>query len=423
MTAVSPASPPQHSTRQNVYLLFVLTLVCAVNWADRQVVPILFPGIRRDLGLSDTQLGVISGLAFSIIYALSAFAFGYLADRGLRTRVMAFGLVVWSMATAGSGLANSFWTLFAARFFTGIGEASLYPCALSLIAERFPAQRRGTALGIFSAAAAIGGGLGVGVGGRLSERVGWQNVFFIYGAVGLVCLPLLLSIREARRERAQHAESPAVAVRATLADVRLRYIWATGTIAMASGQGFGAWGPSYFVRHIGMTIAQAGALFGLAALTGGILGGLLGGSLADRRRKSRLGGELDVVGTAAVSASVLVFLTIELGQGPGASLGGLLATLAIYAIFPGLLAAMLSLVPAHRHGAAGALNTLFLAGVGAASGPSIVGFASDRIGDLHTALYIPVGGLFIASLVAVVAGRVVRARSPEAKEALAAAPG
>src|SRR4051812_40827279 len=110
------------------YLLTVLTIIGTVNWADRQVVPILFPGIRHDLGLTDTELGVIGGLAFSIIYALSSFEFGYAADRGMRKHIIAGALVVWSAATMASGLATSFWTLFAARFFTGIGEASLYPC-------------------------------------------------------------------------------------------------------------------------------------------------------------------------------------------------------------------------------------------------------------------------------------------------------
>jgi MFS family permease len=421
MNAVSqPTSQP--SRLQTAYLLFVLTLVGAVNWADRQVVPILFPGIRKDLGLTDTELGVIGGLAFSIIYALSAFGFGYAADRSLRTRVMASGLVVWSMATAASGLATGFWSLFAARFFTGIGEASLYPCALSLIAERFPAQRRGSALGLFGAAAAIGGGLGVGIGGKLSERVGWQNVFFIYGAVGLVCLPLLLSIREERRHHVAHAhETPGTALWKTVSDPRLCFLWATGTVALGSGQGFGAWGPSYFVRNLGLSVAQAGGLFGLAALTGGILGGLLGGSWADRRRKTRVGGEFDVSAIACFAASILVMATIDLGRGPAASLGGLLATLAIYAIFPGLLSAMLSLVPAHRHGAAGALNTLFLGGIGAAMGPFAVGAASDRLGDLHAALHLPVIGLFVASILAVWTGRVVRARTTASEGALGAA--
>src|SRR5690606_23887846 len=121
--------------------------------ADRQVVPILFPAIKGELGLSDTELGIVGGLAFSLIYAISSFVFGYLADRTSRRAVIAFGLVAWSLATAAGGLATGFWTLFAARFFTGIGEASLYPCAMSLIADTIPPDRRGRAIGIVGASA------------------------------------------------------------------------------------------------------------------------------------------------------------------------------------------------------------------------------------------------------------------------------
>ncbi|HEY6561389.1 MAG TPA: MFS transporter [Polyangiaceae bacterium] len=390
------------------FLLVVLTAVGTVNWADRQVVPILFPGIRKDLNLTDTELGVIGGLAFSLIYALSSFAFGYAADRHVRKHVMAFGLVLWSMATAASGLADGFWSLFWARFFTGVGEASLYPCALSLIAERFPPTQRGRALGIFAAAAAIGGGLGIGLGGRLAETLGWQKVFFIYGAVGLVCLPALLALHEPKRESLAHRESTAQALKAVVRDKRLLWLWAAGTVAMASGQGFGAWVPSYFVRNLGLDVTQAGALFGASALIGGILGGILGGTLADRRRRARVGGEFDVAAVAAISAAVLVLLTLQAGVGTLAALGGLFATLMIYGTFPGLLSAMLSLAPAHRHGATGAVNTLCLGGIGAASGPFVVGATSDALGSLHAALYLPIIGLFGAGLLAVQAGRVVR---------------
>src|SRR6185436_8665372 len=109
-------------------LLFVLTLVGAINWADRQVVPILFPGIRADLGLTDTELGIIGGLAFSLIYAVTGFAFAVAADRYIRVYVIAFGLAVWSLATAAGAFVTGFQSLFWARFFTGIGEASLFPC-------------------------------------------------------------------------------------------------------------------------------------------------------------------------------------------------------------------------------------------------------------------------------------------------------
>jgi predicted MFS family arabinose efflux permease len=322
---------------------------------------------------------------------------------------MAFGLVLWSMATAASGLADGFWSLFWARFFTGIGEASLYPCALSLIAERFPATRRGRALGIFAAAAAIGGGLGIGLGGRLAETLGWQKVFFIYGGVGLLCLPALLALHEPRRTQSlAHRETTAQAVKAVVRDKRLLWLWAAGTLAMASGHGFGAWVPSYFVRNLGLDVTEAGALFGASALVGGILGGILGGTLADRRRRARTGGEFDVAATAAVAAAVLVLLTLQAGVGTLAAIGGLFATLMIYGIFPGLLSAMLSLAPPHRHGATGAVNTLCLGGIGAASGPFVVGATSDALGSLHAALYLPIIGLFAAGLLAVQAGRVVR---------------
>jgi MFS transporter, Spinster family, sphingosine-1-phosphate transporter len=395
------------------FLLFALTLVGTVNWADRQVVPILLPGIQRDLGLSDTQGGIIAGLAFSMIYAISSFFFGYAADRQVRKYVMAGALVLWSLATMASGLATSFWTLFAARFFTGIGEASLYPCALSLIAERWPAEGRGRALGIFGAAAAMGSGFGVGVGGKLSESVGWQNVFFIYGAVGFVVLPLLLILREARRSGTDaHKESTGTAIRAARKDKRLLWLWACGTLAIASGHGFGAWVPSYFVRELGLTVKAAGGLFGLAALLGGIFGGIVGGTLADRQRKKRAGGEFDITAGAALLGAVFVLATLEAGPGGGAALGGLVATFAIYALFPPLLSAMLSMVPPHRHGVTGAINTLCLGGIGAAVGPFVIGAASDAFGSLHMALYIPVAGLAIAGFIAMHAGQVVRDTKP-----------
>jgi predicted MFS family arabinose efflux permease len=407
-TTVTGSRASSESEPRVAHFLFVLVVIGAVNWADRLVVPILFPGIRRDLGLTDTELGVVGGMAFSLVYAAASFAFGYAADRGRRTRLIALGLLVWSAGTAAGGLATSFWPLFWARFFTGVGEASLYPCALSLIADRFPIAQRGRALGIFASSAAMGGGFGVGLGGRLSQTIGWQHVFFLYGAVGVACLPLLFTLREERREADSRTEPPGLAVARTLRDARLRWLWATGATAMASAQAFSAWAPSYFVRQLGMSVTKAGQLFGAAALVGGIAGGLVGGFLADRRGKLRPGGELDVAVGAAFVGAILVGVTLETGRGALSGATALGATLAVYAIFPGLLALMLSSVPSHRHGMAGALNTLFLGGVGPAAGPFLVGAASDAIGDLHVALYIPIAGLCLTGLLALQTRKVVR---------------
>ena len=398
--------------RSRWFALAVLTLVGAFNWADRQVVPILFPGIRADLGLSDTQLGIIGGLAFSLIYAVSALAFGYAADRYLRTRIIVFGLVLWSAATAASGLATGFWSLFAARFFTGIGEATLYPCALSIIGERFSLHERGKAIGIYQASAAIGGGLGIGLGGALFARLGWRNVFFLYGGAGLLMIPFLLSLHESPRPTSTSAaDSAGAALRDLLKDRRLRWLWGTGTLAIACGQGFGAWGPSYLVRELEYDVAAAGAVFGVAGLGGGILGGILGGFLADRCRRARLGGEFDVATGAALTAGAFLTVLLSAGHGPLTAASGIVATLAIYSLFPGVLSAMLSMVPAKRHGLGGAVNAILFGGVGAASGPFVVGAISDAQGSLHTALSVPTVGLFATAVIAAITGRIMRAQS------------
>jgi len=396
------------------YMLAVMTAVNAVNWADRQVVPILFPGIRSEIALTDTQLGIIGGLAFSLIYAVASFAFGYAADRTIRRNVVIVGLITWSIATAASGLATGFGSLFAARFFTGAGEASLYPATMSLIAERFPVAGRGRAMGIFGAAAAVGAGLGVGLGGYLAEVLGWRNVFVIYGAAGLVLVPLLMSIPEARRDgRGENRPEPARRVLGELfRDHRLLMVWTAGLVMMVAGFGYAAWVPSLFVRTRGFEVAEAGYLFGLAALTGGVAGSVLGGVLADRFRRRRLAGELDLSALAALLAIPLVTLVIGSTSTPLLVVGGLLGPVAIYAFFPPLQTVLTEIVPQRRLGLAYAVNILFLVGIGQGLGPFVVGHVSDATGSLVTGLAIAVAVMGVASVLALAAGHVVRRDTP-----------
>lgn len=393
----------------NGYLLTVLTITSTMNWADRQVVPILFPGMRAELGLSDTELGVIGGLAFSLIYAITGFVFGIAADRYVRVYVIAFGLTVWSLATAAGGFATSFWTLFWARFFTGIGEASLFPCAVSLIGERFSAEKRGGALGIFGVAAAIGAGLGVGLGGRLAELFGWREVFFIYGGVGLLLLPVVLSLPEARRTlSSEHAVPPWRVVRELIADRRLLSMWLGGGVAIAAALGFAAWAPSYFIRDRGLEVTEAGLLFGAGAIIGGIGGSLLGGRLADRIGRTRFAAGLYVGFWSALIAIPLLIITINSASPWVFAPVGLAGLIAVYAFFPALQAVLLSFVPKERHGMASALNVFFLGGLGSALGPFVVGVVSDTTGSLHTAMMVPAIGLGIAAVLVGIAIRAAR---------------
>jgi predicted MFS family arabinose efflux permease len=393
----------------NAYLLFVLTLTYAVNWADRQVVPILFPGMRADLGLSDTELGIIGGLAFSLIYAVTGFFFGVAADRYMRIYVIAGGLTLWSLATAAGGFATDFTTLFWARFFTGVGEASLFPCAISLIGERFPPDRRGRALGTFGISSALGAGIGIGLGGRLAETLGWRHVFLIYGLAGLLLLPLVLSLPEARRTPSgERHELPVKVLRDLLTDWPLLLMWLAGCLAIGSALGYAAWLPSFFIRNHGFDVTTTGTIFGIGSLIGGIGGSLLGGLLADRRAHVRFAGQFDVSVGSALIAIPLLLLTINNWTAPIFLTAGLVALIAIYAFFPPLQAVMVSLVPKERHGIASSLNVFFLGGLGSALGPFVVGFASDRTGSLHTALNVPVIGLLLAAFLAGAAGRLAR---------------
>jgi predicted MFS family arabinose efflux permease len=372
-------------------------------------VPILFPGIRADLGLSDTELGIIGGLAFSLIYAITGFAFGIAADRYVRVYVIAFGLTIWSLATAAGGFATSFWTLFWARFFTGIGEASLFPCAVSLIGERFPAARRGSALGIYAVSAAVGAGLGVGLGGRLTELLGWREVFFIYGGTGLLLLPLVLSLPEARRAPpADDAAPPWRVLGELLGDRRLLLMWLAGGVAIASGLGFAAWAPSYFIRDHGLEVTEAGILFGAGALIGGIGGSLLGGRLADHFGRTHFAGGLHVGFWCEIIAIPLLLITINSTSPWIFAPVGLVGLIAIYAFFPALQGVLLTFVPRERHGMASALNVFFLGGLGSALGPFVVGLVSDTTGSLHTAMMVPAIGLGIAAVLVGMAIRVAR---------------
>lgn len=216
---------PVRVTAYAWYALFVLVLVYALNFIDRQILSILAEDIKRDLGLEDAQIGFLYGTAFAVFYALFGIPLGRLADSWYRGRLMAIGLALWSSMTALSGFANSFTMLAVARIGVGIGEASASPAAYSMISDYFPKERRATALSIYSSGLYIGGGLSLPIGGLILSRwnlaypnpadaplglVGWQAAFLGVGLPGLLLALWVLSLREPQRGASDRLPQPIV---------------------------------------------------------------------------------------------------------------------------------------------------------------------------------------------------------------------
>lgn len=191
------------------YVLGVLVVVYILNFIDRQILSILAVDIKRDLGLTDGQLGFLGGAAFAVFYALFGVPLGRLADRWHRVRLLTIGLVLWSTMTALSGLARNYLTLSLARMGVGVGEATASPTAYSLISDYFPARQRATALAIYSSGLYLGGGVSLLIGARISQvwdatypgggiggLVGWQAAFLAVGLPGLLLALWVASLRE-----------------------------------------------------------------------------------------------------------------------------------------------------------------------------------------------------------------------------------
>src|SRR5215210_3422395 len=180
------------------YALAVLMVVYILNFLDRTIIYILFPLIKKEMEFSDTQLALLGTTSFVIFYTVLGIPFGRIADRGSRTRLIAIGVVVWSLFSGLTAFANDFWTLFACRVMVGVGEATLGPAAISLLSDYFPPLRRATVTSIYSMGIAIGAGLAALLGGSLSQ-FGWRTAFMLIGFPGAVFGILVFFLREPTR--------------------------------------------------------------------------------------------------------------------------------------------------------------------------------------------------------------------------------
>lgn len=291
------------SERYAWFVVFILSLGNIVSSIDRQIINLLVEPIKADMALSDTRISLLQGFAFALLYAGMSVPLGRLADSSNRTRIIAGGMLLWSLATAFCGTAKTFWHLFAARTMVGVGEATLTPAGYSIIADYFPRQRLARAISVFTGSsflgtgvALLGGGLLIGwlttLGPQHWPVVGdvkpWQMAFMIAAGPGLVLSFIVLGLREPPRREAEGGVVKTDSASATETIAFIRANWGVlGTIyvgfsILASVQfGLGAWIPSFFIRVHGYSPAEIGVAYGTLVTILASAGTAFGGFLCD----------------------------------------------------------------------------------------------------------------------------------------------
>ncbi|WP_411290426.1 spinster family MFS transporter [Sphingorhabdus sp.] len=276
-------------------MLFALLLVYILNFLDRQIVNILAEPIKRDLGLSDTQLGLLAGPAFAVFYAVLGIPIARYADRAGTNRVwlISLCLAVWSAMTAICGIAQNFLQLALARVGVGVGEAGCTPAAHSLIADSVPPEKRSSAIAFFGLGIPIGGLLGLIIGGVVNDQYGWRAALMLVGAPGILLafiLPFL--IRDPRRcadsthfESTTASKKPALSItdaaREVFASKAYLYVFIAASFTAFLSYGKGLWTISFFIRSHGLSTTEAGLAMAVALGISGIFGTWLGGKVAD----------------------------------------------------------------------------------------------------------------------------------------------
>jgi MFS family permease len=365
------------------YALAVLFLINTTNFFDRQIIGAVGEPIRREFDLSDSALGLL-GTAFTLLFAFVSIPLGRLADKVGRKGILSAGVLVWSLLTFGSGLAQNFWQIFVLRLGVGVGEASCAPAATSLIGDLFPANWRAKALSIFMLGLPVGIALSFAVSGVIAKNYGWRTAFLVAGLPGLLCAVAVLLIKEPPRGAAEthdigeqkRAGSP---YKLILSSPTMRWIIISGAIHNFNMYAIGSFLTPYLMRYHGADIQNANfvsmIVFGLMGAPGLIIGGFLGDAVTRQRKNGRL-----LVGGTAILFSIPA-LFFALSQPRGAT--------TLFLIFMGLGCALMyfyystvystiqDIIEPGLRGTAMAIYLFSLYVLGASLGPYGTGVLSD----------------------------------------------
>ena len=368
------------------YVLFILVVVYTFNFIDRQIIGILAVPIKADLMLSDTQLGLMGGLAFALFYTGLGIPIAMLADRSSRSWIITVALVLWSAMTAACGLAQNFWQIFLARVGVGVGQAGGGAPSYSLISDYFPPNERARALSLFSFGMPKGRPLGSGAGGFIASTMDWRVAFFVVGAAGILIAPIFrLTIKEpvrGRFDRDSQVRSPANLgeILRTLAGKKSFWLMSVGS-AFSSMMGYAMffWLPSFFVRSYGITLLDASLFYGAIILVGGLAGIWMGGWAADRFGQKNRAAYAYVPAIAFVASAPLYVIGV-LSPSLALTFFMMLIATALGLVWLGpVIAAIQHLVKANMRTTASAVFLFINNLIGIGVGTVVIGMLSDGL--------------------------------------------
>jgi predicted MFS family arabinose efflux permease len=403
--AADPSNNPD--TKRYTYEWYVVG-VCMVGYifsfVDRQVVALMIDPIKHDLHLTETEFSLINGFAFSLFFAFVGLPIAYLADRFNRSRVIALGVTLWSLATAACGLSQTFVHMFVSRMVVGVGEAALTPAAHSMLADYFPREKLGRAVGTYAIGSFIGAGIAFLIGGYIIALLrgvpsvalpvigavhAWQVTFFIVGLPGLLlALLVVLTVRNPVRQGLA-TDSYGNVAKVSIPNV-LRFIARHRKTFLChfSGYTFYAmslfclmnWTPAFYMRHFGMTPVQAAYALGVIMLTTNTLGVLAGGTFTDWLL--HIGYQDAPMRAGMIGALCMLVPAVAFTQVASRELSfALLVVAMFFASFPMPIstAAMQILSPNQMRAQVGAIFLVFNSLVGLGAGMVIVAVMTDKL--------------------------------------------
>jgi len=395
----------RHPSGSPYFLAFALFLAHVFAYADRNVVSVLLPFIRTSLELTLVEASIIQGMAFSLFFAIAGIPIGRLADRMHRLRLLAAGIVIWSVATVACGLSRSFAELAVARMTVAVGEACLIPTAASLLADSFDPGRRGRVVSLVLTGAPIGGILSAVGGGALLTVLetdnwlarhgiwleSWQAVFLTLGIPGL-CLALMLFCMKEPARRAGYGlkeERTDEGIARLLFRYPLAFFGFLALQSLISLESYAivGWVPTILMTTYGRNPAEAGVILGLLSVGGGIVAYVLSGILSDRmlRWRPRYGRMIapGLILPVSIASMAWLYAVRDLDSAILALAGGIFGSALTFA---SAVVTLQAIVPNRLHGQAVAILYLTVNIFGAGLAPTVVAFVAEAIGDLQRAL-------------------------------------